>query len=59
MLVPGKVLGSGLLDHKVEIAAFSFTQGARDKIEKSKSTALTIDELIEKNPTGSNVKLVG
>ena len=33
VLVPGKVLGEGLLDHKVEIAAFSFTESAKNKIE--------------------------
>jgi len=59
VLVPGKVLGCGLLDHKVEIAAFSFTEGAKNKIDKSGSSVMTIDELMEKNPSGSNIKLIG
>ena len=59
VLVPGKVLGNGLLEHRVEIAAFAFTQGAKNKIQESKSTAMTIDELMEKNPSGSGVKLIG
>ena len=59
VLVPGKVLCSGLLDHKVEIAAFSFTEGARERIGESGSVAMTIDELMEKNPSGANVRLIG
>ena len=59
VLVPGKVLGDGLLDHKVEIAAFSFTEDAKNKIEKIGGIAMTLDELMKKNPSGSNVKLIG
>ena len=59
VLVPGKVLGSGLLDHKVEIAAFGFTKDAKNKIEKGGSIAMTLDELMGKNPSGSNIKLIG
>src|SRR3989344_2988353 len=34
IVVPGKVLGSGLLDHKLTISAFQFSGGAKEKIEK-------------------------
>ncbi len=58
VMVPGKVLGEGLLDHKVEISAFSFTEDAKNKIKKSGSIAITLGEIIEKNPSGSNIKLI-
>lgn len=58
-LVPGKVLGSGSLDHKVTVAAFTFSKAARKKIESAGGGCLTIMDLVELNPKGSNVKIVG
>ena len=34
IVVPGKVLGAGSLNHKITISAFSFSDGAKEKIEK-------------------------
>ena len=58
VIVPGKVLGSGSLDHKVTIAAFKFSGGAKNKIEKI-GECISIQELSEKNPKGSGVKIMG
>jgi large subunit ribosomal protein L18e len=58
VVVPGKVLGSGDLDHKVTVAAFKFTESARRKIEEN-GKAMTLGELMEQNPTGSNVRIIG
>ena len=55
VLVLGKVLGTGELDHKVTIAAFEFSEAAKKKIDN----ALTIQELMKKNPKGSKVILIG
>lgn len=59
IVVPGKILGSGNLSHKLNIAAFKFTDGAKQKIEKSGSKTLSILELIKKNPKGSDVRIIG
>ncbi len=59
ILIPGKVLGAGVIDHPVKVAAFQFSQQARLKISKAKGKCLTIDELVEKNPRGSNIKVIG
>jgi len=59
IVVPGKVLGAGLIDHPVKVAAFAFSDSARSKIEKAKGKCLTIPELVEMNPKGSNVKIIG
>jgi len=58
IVVPGKVLGSGELDHKVTVAAFKFSDKAKVKIDKVGET-LTINELVEKNPKGSNIRIFG
>ncbi|MFC2154224.1 50S ribosomal protein L18e [Candidatus Altiarchaeota archaeon] len=58
-IVPGKVLGNGFLDHKVDIAAFQFTTGAKRKIEDAGGKTLSINELVKENPKGSKIKYVG
>ncbi len=57
--VAGKVLGSGMLDYPVTVAAFAFSTIAKKKIKKAKGKCLSLPELISKNPRGSNVKIVG
>ena len=59
VLVPGKVLGTGELSHKVNVAAYSFSDGAKEKIMKAKGQCFTIPELLEKNPKGQNVRIIG
>lgn len=59
VIVPGKVLGAGRLDHPISIAAFSFSEHARAKILKAKGKCLSLQELVRKNPKGSNVKIMG
>lgn len=56
--VPGKVLGSGTINHPVTVAAFSFSPAAREKIRRAKGKCLTFSELVKKNPRGSNVRIV-
>jgi large subunit ribosomal protein L18e len=58
VLVPGKVLGSGTLDHKVQIAALNFSQTAKEKIGTVGGECLGINELLEKNPKGSGVRII-
>jgi large subunit ribosomal protein L18e len=58
IVVPGKVLGSGMLDKKVTIAAFSFSQSAKMLIGKAGGKAATIDEIMHSNPTGKGVLLL-
>ncbi len=57
--VPGKVLGAGNIDHPITISAFGFSRTAYEKLSKSGSTILTIEEFAEKYPNGSGVKLIG
>ncbi len=59
VLVPGKVLGAGLITRPVRVAALDFSDQARAKIHKAKGKCLSIPELVEMNPKGTNVKLIG
>lgn len=58
ILVPGKVLANGQLDHKVNIAALNFSKTAQEKIEEAGGECIPISEIIEQNPKGSNIKIV-
>lgn len=58
VIVPGKVLASGILDHKVKIAAASFSSKALIKIREAGGEPLHILDLLRENPRGSNVKII-
>jgi len=59
VIVPGKLLGDGNLDHKLNVAAFRFTEGAKEKVEKSGGRIMPIQELMKKNLKGSNIRIMG
>jgi large subunit ribosomal protein L18e len=59
VVVPGKVLGSGVLAHSVVVAALSFSEGARERIEQAKGKALTIEQLLKQKPKAKDLKLLG
>jgi large subunit ribosomal protein L18e len=56
--VPGKVLGFGNLTKKVDVAALSFSQSARDKIAQAGGKAVTLEALVSLNPRGKGVKIL-
>ncbi len=58
VFVPGKVLGTGLIDKKLVVGAFSFSGSARSKIAAAGGSALSIEQFLKKYPRGSGVKLV-
>jgi large subunit ribosomal protein L18e len=58
VFVPGKVLGTGSVDKKLVVGAFSFSASARSKLESSGGFALTVEEFLKKYPKGSGVMLV-
>ncbi len=59
IVVPGVVLGTGILTKKLTIAAWRFSRSAKKKIEKIGGKAISIKELVEKNPKGNNVRIMG
>ncbi len=59
VLVPGKVLSVGEITKKVDVAAINFSEEAKQKIVNAKGKALTINDLLHKNPEGKNVRILG
>jgi large subunit ribosomal protein L18e len=58
VVVPGKILGSGAIDHAVTVAALTASEKAKEKLSAAKAKYVSIPELVEKNPKGSNVKII-
>ena len=54
IVVPGKVLAAGELTKPVSVAAFRFSQQAKEKIEQAQGKAVTLFELLQKNPKGKS-----
>ena len=59
VIVPGKVLGAGVIEHPIHVAAFSFSDQSKSKILNAKGKHYTIEEFVEKNLSGSKVKIIG
>jgi large subunit ribosomal protein L18e len=57
--VPGKVLGTGELNHPITVAAFNFSAKAKQKITTKRGKCLSFFDLVKKNPKGSKVKIIG
>jgi large subunit ribosomal protein L18e len=58
IVVPGKVLAGGDLDHNVTVAAFTFSGAAADKINKV-GKAIPLNELIKEDPKGKRIRIMG
>jgi large subunit ribosomal protein L18e len=59
IIVPGKVLSVGDISKKVDVAALNFSIEAKKKIEDAKGKTLSISELLQKNPEGKGVRILG
>lgn len=57
--VPGKVLGAGEINHPITVAAFTFSEKAKEKIKAAKGKCLSFFDFVKKNPKGLNVKIIG
>ena len=59
VLIPGKVLGGGMVSHRIVVGAYTFTKSASDKIKNAGGEVLSIPIFLERYPTGKNVKIIG
>ena len=59
VVVPGKILGTGNISHKITICSFSISNSAAKKIIDSGSQILSFSSMIEKFPTGKGVNIIG
>lgn len=58
LIVPGKVLGSGVLEAGVTVAALSFSDAAVNKITGAKGACISIEQLMSQNPKGSRIRIL-
>jgi large subunit ribosomal protein L18e len=58
LIVPGKVLGSGVVEAGVTVAALSFSDAAVSKIIKAKGQCISIEQLLSQNPKGSRTRIL-
>ena len=56
--VPGKVLGSGELDHPLTVAALSFSETAKKKIALAKGRCLSLKELMNSETAPSRIRIL-
>lgn len=59
IIVPGKVLGTGLLNHKLTIAAWSFSGNALEKIAQANAKAIHIKDLMKESIEGKHIRIIG
>ncbi len=53
-VVPGKVLSLGELKKNIKVAAFQFSDAAKEKIKNM----MSIQQLIKENPKGKRVRII-
>ena len=58
VIIAGKVLGNDMLIPKITVAAWQFSNGARESINKT-GKALTLADLVKQNPSGKGVRIIG
>ncbi|MGB9168878.1 MAG: 50S ribosomal protein L18e [Nitrososphaeraceae archaeon] len=59
VIVPGKVLGSGIINHKIILSSFSISVAAMKKVIDCGGEFITINELVEQYPDGKGVRIIG
>ena len=58
ILVPGKILGSGQLDHNVNVVALGFSKRAEEKIDAAGGRCLNITQILDENPKGNKIRII-
>jgi len=59
VIVPGKILGSGEISHKLTVWCFTISEVATKKILDAGGKILPLDSLIKKYPDGKGVRIIG
>jgi large subunit ribosomal protein L18e len=59
VLVPGKLLGGGLIDHPVKVGALSASRSAVEKITAVGGSVMSLTDLAKQNPRGSGIIVMG
>lgn len=58
IVVPGKVLGTGNLSHKITLCSFSISSSGAKKVIQSGGKIIQVTQLIKNNPSGKGVRII-
>ena len=58
-IIPGKLMGTGIVTKKMTVAAYSFTDSAKEKIQSAGGKCLTYNEMIKATPKGTDIVVIG
>lgn len=58
IIVPGKVLGTGNISHKITLCSFSISTSGAKKVAQSGGKIIDFSQLIKNHPTGKGVKII-
>ncbi len=58
VLILGKVLSSGNITKRIRVCALGFSLAAREKLKKTKSEVVSINEEIKKNPKAEGIRIL-
>lgn len=59
VVVPGKVLGTGNISHKITLCSFSISNAAASKVIESGGKISSFEDMTKQFPTGKGVTLLG
>lgn len=59
VIVPGKLLGTGKISHKITMCSFSISTSAAKKILEAGGKIISYSEMISKFPSGKGVRIIG
>ena len=59
VVVPGKVLGTGNITHKITLCSFSISDSGAKKVTQSGGKVVEFAQLIKDHQTGKGVKIIG
>lgn len=58
VVVAGKLLATGPLTKRLTVAAFAYSEEARDKIRAAGGSAVSLHDLLKSRPDGAGVRLL-
>jgi len=58
VVIPAKVLGIGNMDHEITAGVFKISKLAYAKMKKANCNIMSLEELLEKYPFGSGIKII-
>lgn len=59
IIVPGKLLGTGVISHSVHVVCHKSSQSAVDKIKAAGGSVVSLLDEMKKNPKGAKLRIIG